>query len=187
MDYLHSLDPPIIHGDLAARNVLMTYSAIDQTRFVLKISDFGLSRITKRASNPQDQWSEHIKLDNEKLPFKWLPPEMLHRRELSLKSDVWSFGITVCEIYGVIDPYGIMASEKVLPYCNDGYRMEKPDDMPSYVFDILLKCWRFQPVDRPTFEEIQLLLEPYYIEMEEVHLAIVTKRMEQMEKAKLKP
>uniref|UniRef100_A0A915DA40 Protein kinase domain-containing protein n=1 Tax=Ditylenchus dipsaci TaxID=166011 RepID=A0A915DA40_9BILA len=182
MDYLHN--PPIIHGDLAARNVLMTYSPIDHTRFVLKISDFGLSRITKPQYTSGEQWSEHIPLESEKLPFKWLPPEVLHRRELNPMSDVWSYGITVCEIYGVVDPYGMVASEKVLPYCNDGYRMEKPDGMPAYVFDVVLKCWRFQPVDRPSFEEIQLLLEPFYIEMEEVHLAVVTKRLEELEKIK---
>ncbi|KAI6239774.1 hypothetical protein M3Y99_00528300 [Aphelenchoides fujianensis] len=44
MSHLHALDPPIIHGDLAARNVLMTHHPTEQTRYVLKVSDFGLSK-----------------------------------------------------------------------------------------------------------------------------------------------
>uniref|UniRef100_A0A0M3IXF1 Protein kinase domain-containing protein n=1 Tax=Ascaris lumbricoides TaxID=6252 RepID=A0A0M3IXF1_ASCLU len=50
--------------------------------------------------------------------FKWLPPEVLHRREMSTKSDVWSYGITATEMYGVVDPYGMMSNEKVLPFLN---------------------------------------------------------------------
>uniref|UniRef100_A0A915A3V8 Protein kinase domain-containing protein n=1 Tax=Parascaris univalens TaxID=6257 RepID=A0A915A3V8_PARUN len=32
MGQLHALDPPIVHGDLAARNVLMCYHPTDNTR-----------------------------------------------------------------------------------------------------------------------------------------------------------
>uniref|UniRef100_A0A9J2PEC5 Protein kinase domain-containing protein n=1 Tax=Ascaris lumbricoides TaxID=6252 RepID=A0A9J2PEC5_ASCLU len=141
MGQLHALDPPIVHGDLAARNVLMCHHPTDNTR------------------------------------FKWLPPEVLHRREMSTKSDVWSYGITATEMYGVVDPYGMMSNEKVLPFLNDGHRMEKPSSMPSYIFDILLRCWRKQPVDRPTFTEIERELLPFYIEFETSHLELVSDRL----------
>lgn len=45
-----------------------------------------------------------------------MPPEVLHRRELSTKSDVWAYAILATEIYGVIDPYGMLPNEKVLPF-----------------------------------------------------------------------
>lgn len=60
---------------------------------------------------------------------------------------------------------------------SDGHRMEKPSSMPSYIFDILLRCWRKQPVDRPTFTEIERELLPFYIEFETSHLELVSDRL----------
>ncbi|VDN04564.1 unnamed protein product [Thelazia callipaeda] len=164
MSHLHSLDPPIVHGDLAARNVLMCHHPKDET------SDFGLSKTTRNEVH-------FLPDDPQKMPFKWLPPEVLHRRELSTKSDVWAYAILATEIYGVIDPYGMLPNEKVLPFLNDGHRMEKPTAMPYYIYNIVLLCWRKQPVDRPTFEEIVRDLKPYYIEYESSHIILLTSRI----------
>uniref|UniRef100_A0A915Q2Q4 Protein kinase domain-containing protein n=1 Tax=Setaria digitata TaxID=48799 RepID=A0A915Q2Q4_9BILA len=170
MAHLHSLDPPIVHGDLAARNVLISHHPRDETRYILKISDFGLSKTTRHEVH-------FLPDDPQKMPFKWLPPEVLHRRELSTKSDVWAYAILATEIYGVIDPYGMLPNEKVLPFLKDGHRMEKPSAMPHYIYNIVLQCWRKQPVDRPTFNEIIHNLRPYYIEYESSHIIMLTSRI----------
>ncbi|KAM3728220.1 Ephrin type-B receptor 1-B [Dirofilaria immitis] len=109
MAHLHSLDPPIVHGDLAARNVLLRHHPKDGTRYLLKISDFGLSKTTRNEVH-------FFPDDPQKMPFKWLPPEVLHRRELSTKSDAWAYAILATEIYGVIDPYGMLPNEKLLSF-----------------------------------------------------------------------
>ncbi|CAG9535078.1 unnamed protein product [Cercopithifilaria johnstoni] len=170
MAHLHSLDPPIVHGDLAARNVLICHHPKDETRYLLKISDFGLSKTTRHEVH-------FLPDDPQKMPFKWLPPEVLHRRELSTKSDVWAYAILATEIYGVIDPYGMLPNEKVLPFLKDDHRMEKPSAMPYYIYNIVLQCWRKQPVDRPTFDEIVRFLMPYYIEYESSHIVLLTSRI----------
>ncbi|KAL3990673.1 Protein tyrosine kinase family protein [Acanthocheilonema viteae] len=170
MAHLHSLDPPIVHGDLAARNVLICHHPKDETRYLLKISDFGLSKTTRHEVH-------FFPDDPQKMPFKWLPPEVLHRRELSTKSDVWAYAILATEIYGVIDPYGMLPNEKVLPFLKDDHRMEKPSAMPYYIYNIILQCWRKQPVDRPTFNEIVRDLMPYYIEYESSHIILLTTRI----------
>ncbi|VDO19457.1 unnamed protein product [Heligmosomoides polygyrus] len=42
--------------------------------------------------------------DPNKIPFKWLPPEVLKSREMTPKADVWSYGVLIHELYGIGEP-----------------------------------------------------------------------------------
>ncbi|OXA44563.1 Vascular endothelial growth factor receptor 3 [Folsomia candida] len=84
----------VIHGDLAARNVLLTG---DMTA---KISDFGLS-------HQLYDYSYFVQDADIPLPWKWISPEGLKSAKLSTQSDVWSFGITIWEYFSLgAVPYG---------------------------------------------------------------------------------
>ena len=83
----------IYHGDLAARNVLLTDSLIP------KISDFGLSKRLYQEIGPCAIQKEE---DDRKLilPMKWLALEILNNGIIvPIKSDVWSYGVVIWEMF----------------------------------------------------------------------------------------
>ena len=80
----------IIHRDLAARNCLLN----QESTLILKISDFGLARDIKNNSN------DLYEIETKKhLPLRWMAPESIFEGYFTTKSDVWSFGILVYEVF----------------------------------------------------------------------------------------
>ncbi|XP_043098835.1 tyrosine-protein kinase CSK-like [Puntigrus tetrazona] len=140
MEYLEANN--FVHRDLAARNVLVSEDNI------AKVSDFGL---TKEASSTQD---------TAKLPVKWTSPEALREKAFSTKSDVWSYGILLWEIYsfGRV-PYPRIPLKEVVPRVEKGYKMDAPDGCPAVVYDIMKQCWTLDPVVRPSFRELRQKLQ----------------------------
>ncbi|XP_010148984.1 PREDICTED: tyrosine-protein kinase CSK [Eurypyga helias] len=136
MEYLEANN--FVHRDLAARNVLVSEDNI------AKVSDFGL---TKEASSTQDTG---------KLPVKWTAPEALREKKFSTKSDVWSFGILLWEIYsfGRV-PYPRIVSEDhpfpLLLGCFFGGR----DPMPPPPHTATQRCWTLDPGHRPSFHQLR--------------------------------
>ncbi|RWS13873.1 Tyrosine-protein kinase CSK-like protein [Dinothrombium tinctorium] len=142
MAYLESKH--VVHRDLAARNVLISEEC------VAKVCDFGLAR------------EESFNLEGGKFPIKWTAPEALKYHRFSNKSDMWSFGILLWEIYsfGRV-PYPRIPLVDVVKHVEKGYKMEAPDGCPSEIYEIMRQAWDLDPEARPSFAVVLKKLESF--------------------------
>ena len=75
------------------------------------------------------------------LPIKWTAPEALKTQKFSSKSDMWSFGVLLWEIYsfGRV-PYPRIPLADVVKHVEKGYRMEAPEGCPKSIYDVMKKA-----------------------------------------------
>jgi len=151
MAFLHS--KKLVHRDLATRNILLGED------YCVKISDFGLARNISLDDN-------YLKTTGGLLPVKWMSPESLIDRVYNTKTDVWSFAITLWEVFTLGGtPYPGIPVETLFDYIHDGNRMTQPEICPMEMFNILTQCWSQNPSDRCEFpivvNQIQMLLNEH--------------------------
>ena len=141
--YLETLN--FVHRDIAARNILL-YSESK-----IKLSDFGLTRETTENLYTSEKRS--------KLPIKWMAPESIERLVFSTKSDVWSFGVTAWEIFNNGNkPYSNVINGEVFQMLERGNRLSMPAQCPPSLYNLLTKCWSFEPGNRPKCSEIKMII-----------------------------
>ncbi|XP_078620477.1 fibroblast growth factor receptor 3-like [Branchiostoma floridae x Branchiostoma japonicum] len=143
----HICKQKYIHGDLAARNILVSKG---QT-IVVKISDFGLTAdIYQKGYQRQDP--------EQRIPIKWISLErlMLNGR-CTEKSDVWSFGILLYEVVTLGGPpYPTIRNVEILQcWLKQGWRMPRPEGCQYFLYECMKSCWREKPMDRPTFSQLK--------------------------------
>nr|prf transmembrane protein kinase [Mus musculus] len=134
-----------IHRDIAARNCLLSCSGASR---VAKIGDFGMARDIYQASY-------YRKGGRTLLPVKWMPPEALLEGLFTSKTDSWSFGVLLWEIFSLgYMPYPGHTNQEVLDFIATGNRMDPPRNCPGPVYRIMTQCWQHQPELRPDFGSI---------------------------------
>ena len=157
-----------VHRDLAARNILL------QPNLDVKISSLGLCRDVYAV--------EYFPLNHNCLiPLRWMAPETVYTAappaataavtaapaaavcapEFSTKSDVWSYGCLIFEIFSLGDiPYSHKTDEEVLTGLRTGDCVLDaiPPGCPAEVWDVVQKCTADCPADRPSFSELCVML-----------------------------
>ena len=124
----HLAGKNVVHRDLACRNILVDGS------WSMKISDFGMAVVL--TNDNQQGYSSAKGTYNGILPVRWHPPESLQMNVFRKKSDVWTFGVVMWEIFTGCkqEPYSHIddASELSLLVCS-GLRLEKPERITTHL------------------------------------------------------
>ncbi|KAK6102029.1 Protein tyrosine kinase family protein [Brugia pahangi] len=139
MCYLQGKD--LIHRDLATRNCLISKYG------VIKISDFGLSLL---ANDHTVIWKK------QKVPIRWMAPETIqHKPRYSVKSDVWSYGVLLYEIFNNgIKPWPNLDVRQCATNIRRGVMPDMPEITPKEIIRLVRKCWKISVEKRCDFKYI---------------------------------
>ncbi|KAL5480348.1 hypothetical protein ACEPAI_1618 [Sanghuangporus weigelae] len=147
LEYLHSLKPQVIHGDLRAVNVLIDDS--NEPR----IADFGLVRVIDSQSFSNATSFQGIGA------HRWLAPELLdvdrfgkELHKLTTKSDVYAFS---CIFTGEFPYFGLHEAAVFIAVAVRDKRPPRPGQVATEkgltddVWSIMQDCWKTWPNERP--------------------------------------
>uniref|UniRef100_A0A8D3D2R9 Tyrosine-protein kinase n=1 Tax=Scophthalmus maximus TaxID=52904 RepID=A0A8D3D2R9_SCOMX len=153
MEYLQTLR--YVHRDLAARNVLVA------SEVLVKIADFGLTKII-----PFDKDYYWVTQPGES-PIFWYAPECINESRFSSKSDVWSFGVVLHELFSYCNMkcnpkrlymqeightvQGPSISMHLANILKSNWRLPAPPDCPPQVYGLMKQCWTYNYNERPCF------------------------------------
>ena len=144
MEYLAMRN--FVHRDLAARNVLVAKD------FTIRIADFGMSREVGSEKN-------YYTSSGGVVPLRWTAPEAVLFQKYSEKSDVWSYGMTLYEIWTLGDkPWGSATNEEIIEALSSQITILPPPDCPEVVGRIMLETWKLDKIERPTFIGVRAML-----------------------------
>uniref|UniRef100_A0A6Q2ZI16 Tyrosine-protein kinase n=1 Tax=Esox lucius TaxID=8010 RepID=A0A6Q2ZI16_ESOLU len=156
LEYLQSMR--YVHRDLAARNILVASDTL------VKIADFGLTKII-----PFDKEYYRVAHPGES-PIFWYAPESITESKFSHKSDVWSFGVVLHELFSYCehnsnpkrlymqeigsDMQAPSISMHLIDILKNNWRLPAPPHCPTKVYDMMMRCWEYDTDKRPTFSSL---------------------------------
>lgn len=165
----------IMHGDLAARNVMISAG---EDGLLAKVGDFGLSKV----------FYDEISYKKEKrkyVPWKWMALEYLEDARFTITSDVWSYGVVLWEIFSLgKEPYPGKSYNEMLQSFRSGYRLPCPEEVknikawsPLNIYNkITEQCFIGDPMNRSSFSNIVTLLENQLTEDEKIRYEMLKGR-----------
>ncbi|CAF3912583.1 unnamed protein product [Adineta steineri] len=153
MKYLSSNS--IIHRDLAARNCL-----VSTTNHQLHITDIAMVK-----SEYANDYARVGRLQS-RISLRWAAWETIFLNQFSLKTDVWSFGVTLYELYTYARqrPFHALTNEQLVQQLaclstgplssNALISLPKPELCSKEIYDMMCECWQRDAQYRPSFADI---------------------------------
>jgi serine/threonine protein kinase len=123
---------------------------------------------------------EYQAKSNATFPVKWTAPEGIHLLQQLIgavlegqpatpKSDIYSFGVTLWEIFtrgkGIVllcqllsplaeEPFENLTNKEAWFKISQGERLERPVDCPDELWQLIDRCWQTDPANRPSISEV---------------------------------
>jgi len=152
--FLHN--EKILHLDLKSLNVLL------DDNFNGKICDFGLAtlkqetRSNQRSKSSMPGASSHMAAGG---TLPWMAPELFGKKPKStFKTDIYSFGMTLWELYSRTTPFAQVKNDSlIISMVEKGEREDfdvEGEDCPEDFKEIIQDCWKADPINRPSADEI---------------------------------
>lgn len=147
----HSHESGVIHQDVKPQNALIFGDDI------LKVCDFGIAGVKANfgsGGNPRSLDSGYQTImvkGGSALTLEYCSPEQYSGRELSRKSDIWSWGISVLEMFtGEVTWVSGTAAQQVLEQYLENEELEQIIvQMPDKLVNLLRSCFENDPAQRP--------------------------------------
>jgi len=146
----------VVHQDIKPANVLIT------PQEVVKVADFGLAkaRAVSRSARGVSGKISHLVSSGGMTPA-YCSPEQLHREPLSNRTDTWSWGLSILQMFkGGIDwLHGSAAPEVFKAYVAAGPPTTSIPLMPQELTKLLSACFSLEPGKRPAMQDAVTVLK----------------------------
>ncbi|KDQ14242.1 hypothetical protein BOTBODRAFT_110386, partial [Botryobasidium botryosum FD-172 SS1] len=162
--YLHTRNPPLVHGDVKAANILISDDG------VARIADFGLARwaIDGMSLGYSDTWRAAGNA-------RWLALELLRDSDdgelerRTVESDVFAFGRFIIEIYTGEIPFPSVNDLSVLVSCLKGELLPKRPTgwevvsrgLNDEMWQLVIDCCRKEPARRMSAQRLVFRLKRF--------------------------
>jgi len=139
LNYLHENN--IYHSDLKPANILLS-SDLE----IVKLSDFGVSVISSQSK---------VTLSIKGGTFNFMAPEQILEYKINSRSDIYSFGIVLYNIFCKEMPW---KNINMIDFISKLKNQETPDVehllIPLEMKEIMKDCLKYDPNDRPFSKEL---------------------------------
>ena len=148
--YLHASN--VLYRDLKPSNVMIVSTSLS-SKVNCKIGDFGTAR------NVKDVTELYTYTTGQGTPI-YMAPEILDVRPYNNKADVYSFAITLWQVFCREKPWNRVPVWNIPTLVVAGQRPECPPAMPADYAALVRRCWSPSVDARPDFQTVLTLLLP---------------------------
>ena len=144
LNYLHTHEKKIIHGDLKAANILFDGQNA-------KLTDFGDSRIM--GSHIPNLCVSHsgVNFKDIKGSILWMAPEIIREMPVGTRSDIWSLGQLMLELSTAQHPWPDIKDLAALFSKLTSCELPKiPEKLSPEAQDFILQCLQYDKDSRPS-------------------------------------